>query len=330
MSFREKLEAQQIWVYVLTLIIGASLGIYAPAISQVDRFIDPVIAILLYSMFCQIPFLDLKQSFQNRPFFKSLLFSNFVFIPIFALALSAILPGDTVILLGVFLVLLTPCIDYVIVFTHLGKGDSSLVLASTPILFLLQMLLLPFYLWMFLGAESLSVIEVAPFVKSFLFLIAIPFSLAILTQFLSRQNALGRQALNFSAYLPVPLMALTLFVVIASQIGTLISNPTPIMKVLPVYVLFAIGAPALGWLSSKIFGLDRASSIAVVFSSSTRNSLVVLPMALALPSPVNTVAAVVIVTQTLVELVAELIYIKVIPLVITGRKLDREITVKNE
>jgi len=61
------------------------------------------------------------------------------------------LSSNKALLVGALLVLLTPCIDYVVVFTHLGKGDSRLVLAATPLLLLLQLLLLPLYLQLILG-----------------------------------------------------------------------------------------------------------------------------------------------------------------------------------
>jgi ACR3 family arsenite efflux pump ArsB len=50
----------------------------------------------------------------------------------------------------------------------------------------------------------------------------------------------------------------------------------------------------------------------VAFSGATRNSLVVLPLALAVPGAIPLLPAV-IVTQTLVELVASLVYIRVMP-----------------
>ena len=50
----------------------------------------------------------------------------------------------------------------------------------------------------------------------------------------------------------------------------------------------------------------------MAFSSATRNSLVVLPLGLAIPGAVPWVPAV-IVAQTLVELASELVYVKVIP-----------------
>ncbi|MNF17505.1 hypothetical protein D3C80_2210460 [compost metagenome] len=51
---------------------------------------------------------------------------------------------------------------------------------------------------------------------------------------------------------------------------------------------------------------------AVAFSGSTRNSLVVLPLALAVPGAIPVLPAV-IVAQTLVELVSELVYVKLLP-----------------
>lgn len=44
------------------------------------------------------------------------------------------------------LVLLTPCIDYVVTFSHLGRADARLLLAATPTLLVVQMLLLPAHL----------------------------------------------------------------------------------------------------------------------------------------------------------------------------------------
>ncbi|MBD1432304.1 arsenic resistance protein [Sphingobacterium sp. DN00404] len=312
---REKLEEKQISIYIITIIISVIVGLNWNNSSFLERAIEPIIGILLYSMFCQIPFLELKKAFKNRSFFKALLFSNFVLIPLLVWALISIFPTTPIITLGILLVLLTPCIDYVIVFSHLGKGNSNAVLASTPLLFLFQMLLLPLYLWLFLGKDTINIIEVAPFVKAFLYLIVIPFLLSIGTQIASKSNnKAGKAILDFSGWLPVPFMALTFFVVIASQIAILYNNPENILKVVPIYIAFAVIAPFIGKLSARLFKVDTYDSRAISFSTGTRNSLVVLPLALALPAPENQLVAVVIVTQTIVEIFFELVYIKVIPI----------------
>ena len=144
---------------------------------------------------------------------------------------------------------------------------------------------------------------------------------SIVTQVVSKSNnKAGKAILDFSGWLPVPFMALTFFVVIASQIGVLYNNPEPILKVIPIYIVFAFIAPFVGKISAKIFKVDFYGSRAISFSTSTRNSLVVLPLALALPAPENQMVAVVIVTQTIVEIFFELIYIKAIPVLTKASK----------
>jgi len=319
MITREKLEEKQIGIYVITLLVSAVVGLTWSKSSDLQHSIEPIIGVLLYSMFCQIPFLELKKAFQNKAFFKALLLGNFVFIPALVYILTLLLPTTPVMTLGVLLVLLTPCIDYVIVFSHLGKGDSKSVLASTPLLFLTQLVLLPLYLWLFLGKETIAIIEVRPFLDAFFYLIVIPFLLSLITQFLAKSNSkIGRSILDLSGWLPVPFMALTFFVVIASQITILYHNPSPIIAVVPIYLVFGTIAPFIGKLSARIFKVETTGARAVAFSTSTRNSLVVLPLALALPAPENQLVAVVIVTQTIVEIVFELIYIKVMPKLIKG------------
>ena len=69
----------------------------------------------------------------------------------------------------------------------------------------------------------------------------------------------------------------------------------------------------MGGLASRLFALPATTARAVTFSASTRNSLVVLPLALALPEEVRGLAATAVILQTLVELVGELIYVRLVP-----------------
>ncbi|KQT55109.1 MULTISPECIES: hypothetical protein [unclassified Aureimonas] len=62
----------------------------------------------------------------------------------------------------------------------------------------------------------------------------------------------------------------------------------------------------------RLAGLDASGARAISFSSATRNSLVVLPLAFAVPGAVPLLPAV-IVAQTVVELVASLAYMRVMP-----------------
>lgn len=219
----------------------------------------------------------------------------------------------TPVLIGVYLVLLTPCIDYVIVFTQLGKGDEKLIIASTPILFAIQMILLPLYLWLFIDAEVVKIIQIEPFLKAFLTLIIAPLLLAVVTQLWAKHSRRGKKLLHSTLWLPVPFMAFVLFVVVASQIGKVYSDIGIIVRVIPIYILFLLITPFVSRFLAYVFKLDKGAGRALIFSTGTRNSLVVLPLALALPDSWATLAAAAIVTQTIVELIGELIYIKAVP-----------------
>ncbi|SDN24434.1 Arsenite efflux pump ArsB, ACR3 family [Fictibacillus solisalsi] len=327
MISRERLENKQVWLYVIVLIGAAGLGLTAPEVgAKLDATISFVIAILMYSMFSQIPFTSLKESLANRRFIGALLTVNYIAVPIVVWLLSKLLPDYPPLLLGVYLVLLTPCIDYVIVFTALGRGNEKIILTSTPILFITQMLLLPLYLWLFIGNDAAEIVDPRPFLEAFFGLIVIPLGLAVMLQLVAKKASVGSKIIDISAWLPVPLMALTLFVVVSSQIGKLSTNMDLILKVIPIYIAFMIMMPFISRFMAKWFNLDLGSGRALIFSGSTRNSLVVLPLALALPGQLSALVAAIIVTQTIIELAGELIYIRLVPNILLRERKDKETT----
>lgn len=311
---REQLEQNQIPLYFVAVALAAVLGLLVPsAAGALEALVTPAIAVLMYAMFLQIPFLDLRTGLGNRRFMGALLLANFVLVPLLVWAGTRGLVEQPAVLVGALLVLLTPCIDYVVVFTHLGKGDARLTLAATPVLLLVQLALLPLYLALMLGGVGHVEISVAPFVEAFVLLIALPLLLAVATSAGARRSAVVSKWNDAWAWLPVPAMALVLIAVIGSQIGVVASRLDDLLPVVPVYVGFAVLAPLLGWFVARLFRLSTGEARAVTFSAATRNSLVVLPLALALPESIRALAAAAVITQTLVELVSELVYVRVVP-----------------
>src|SRR5690606_36422982 len=185
----------------------------------------------------------------------------------------------------------------------LGRADARLLLASTPLLLGVQMLLLPLYLGVFLGEDAVRLAQAGPFLQAFGWLILLPFLLAAFTQAWAARSRAGVRAAAMLAVLPVPATALVLFLVIAAVASQLRSAVGIALSVIPVYLAFAIIAPGLGWLTARWFRLEAAAGRSIAFSAATRNSLVVLPLALAVPGAIPILPAV-IVTQTLVELLS--------------------------
>ena len=317
---RDWLEQHQVVLYFLAVAAAAVAGVVSGGFAELAALaVTPAIAVLMYAMFLQIPFLELRQAFAHRRFVGALLLANFVLVPALVWLITLPLVGNVALLAGALLVLLTPCIDYVVVFTHLGRGDSRLVLAATPLLLLLQLLLLPLYLQLMLGEQADAAIAVRPFAEAFLLLIVLPLGLAVATELAGRRSNLAKAWSAGWAWLPVPAMAAVLVAVVGSQIAEVVQQLALLAPLLPVYLAFLVFAPVLGVLSARLFRLEVPAARAVAFSASTRNSLVVLPLALALPAPIGALAATAVITQTLVELVGELVYLRAIPALVKER-----------
>ncbi len=108
------------------------------------------------------------------------------------------------------------------------------------------------------------------------------------------------------------MMGATLLVAIASQLPRVQSSIEQIAVVVPMYVAFLVLMPILGRVAAGLLRMDAGESRALVFTSVTRNSLVVLPLALALPTGYR-LAPAVVVTQTLVELIGMVVLTRVVP-----------------
>ncbi|VFA99713.1 arsenic resistance protein [Nocardia cyriacigeorgica] len=314
-----RLERHQVAIYLAALSIGAVAGWTAPdAGPTLEHLINPVLAALLYVTFLQVPVAQLGRAVRAGRFLAAALVVNFVVVPMVVAAVFVFLPADTAIRLGVLLVLLTPCVDYVIVFSGLAGGNSMRLLTATPLLLITQMALLPVLLVLFLGSELSEVVEAGPFLEAFLVLIVIPLALAWLTQAWAARAPAGQRVSQAVSTAMVPLMAAVLITVVASQVPELGGDIAALVQVVPFYVLFLVVMAFAGLSVARLFALDVPDSRAIVFTGATRNSLVVLPLALALPDNLA-VAAVVVVTQTLVEVIGMVIYIRLIPRLVPAR-----------
>lgn len=308
---RHQLEQRQISIYLVAVVAAAITALLIPGTTALENLINPALAFMLLVTFLQVPLADLGRALAQVKFLAALFVTNFVLVPLLVAVLVQFLPPDPLIRLGVLIVLLTPCIDYVVTFSQLGRADARLLLASTPALLLVQMLLLPAYLGLFLGSDAARLVQTGPFVHAFVWLIAIPLALAAAVQMWAAKSRSGERASSVLGLLCVPATAVVLFIVIASVVPQLAPAIDAVMQVIPIYVAFAVIAPMIGWATSRAFRLDAPAGRAVAFSAGTRNSLVVLPLALAVPGAVPLLPAI-IVTQTLVELLSELVYIRLI------------------
>lgn len=295
-----RLDRHQIALYFTAIVLG--LLIDAPSLRVL---VTPVLGALLFLTFLSVPLARVRV---NARFLLALALLNGAVVPVVAGILSAPLRDDAVIHAAVLLVLLAPCIDYVIAFTGLAGGARAELLAATPLLLGGQLLLLPLFLRFFLSSDD--VLSVEPFVEAFLLLIVLPLGAAFLIQRLMPRHRWARRVDSAGNAGMVPLMMATLVVVLSGYAGDVAGEWRRLALPAAVYVAFALVMIVAGTAVGAVLRLPAPLHVAATFSGVTRNSLVVMPFALAMP---GTLAPVVVVTQTLVELTVMVAMVAVMP-----------------
>lgn len=307
------LERWQALVYLGALAAGAVVGLAAPtAAAGFEYAITPLLIVVLYATFLGIPFASLGRAIRDVRFMAALLLLNFVIAPAVAFMLSRFVSWDQGLVAGVLLVLLTPCVDYVIAFTRIAGGAHERLTAATPLLMLVQLVLLPVYLLLFAGAEVADAIEPEPFVSAFVWIIVVPLVAAALTQAVAARWDPAANLQRLTGRIMVPLMALTLLAVVAAHIDVIRTHATDLSLVAMIFAVFVAVMPLLGLGVGMMFREGARRTRALVFSGTTRNSLVVLPLALVLGEQWSIVPAVVV-TQTLIELLGMVLLVRVVP-----------------
>ncbi len=310
---REALEKNQVLVYLAAILCGLLIGSAFPdGVAAWEAALWPLLGCLLYATFTQVPLANLREAFAESRFLTAAVLGNFAVLPLAAGGLAALAPSDPAVRLGVLLVLLMPCTDWFITFTHLGGGDTKQAMAFAPVSLLLQFLLLPVYLVLFYG-EGVGVALVhREMLLAFGGLIATPLVAAFLTEKWAEGRPGGTALLSRLACFPVPLLAAVVFLIAATQVGLVLGSVPLFGRLLAIFAAFLLIAAALARLLARLFRLPTAQGRVLAFSFGTRNSFVVVPLALGLPASFEA-TIVVVVFQSLVELFGMAAYLWVVP-----------------
>lgn len=309
---RTALERQQVWIYLSAIALGLGVGTARPGVAPaMEALLWPTLVLLLYATFVQVPLLHVRQAFGDRRFAAAVLIGNFVLLPLVAWVLVSWLPADPVLVVGVLLVLLVPCTDWFITFSQLGGGNVPRAIAVTPLNLLLQLILLPPWLWLIAGGDKLPRLAFGDLAPA-LAVVVVPLVLAAVTERWIEARPERDAVRERLAWWPVPLLAIVVFQIAAAQVGAVMGATHLFVTVVPVFVAFLLAAAGLARLLACGMSLPVDQGRTLAFSLGTRNSFVVLPFALSLPAGWE-LAAVVIVLQSMVELLGMVFFLWWVP-----------------
>ena len=96
-----------------------------------------------------------------------------------------------------------PCTDWYLIFTEIAKGNVALSTAILPVNLILQVLLLPIYLFLFAGV--MKTVAVSVLIESIVIVIVLPFLLAHATKFImNKLKKLKRSRINSFRFSALP------------------------------------------------------------------------------------------------------------------------------
>lgn len=306
------------WVYLAAIAVGLGVGLAAPRLGEaLEPAVWPTLGVLLYATFLQMPLAHVPSAVRDVRFLAAVVLTNFAVLPLVVWALLPLTPDDPAVRLGVVLVLVAPCTDWFLTFSHLGGGDTRRALAVTPVVLGVQLVLLPVYVRAFTGESFAELTGVRTAVTVFVTLIAIPLAAAWLTERRAERHEPTARLLARASSSPVMLVAMVVLLIAASQASVVTDSGRVLARVGAVYVAFLAAALLVGRAIGGVVRLRPAATRTLIFSAGTRNSFVVLPLALALPGDWSR-AAVVVVFQSLVELLGIVAYLRVVPRITPG------------
>ncbi len=262
---------------VLLAAIGVGLGLARAAPGPAAR-LGPVVSVgvfvLLYLVMLGVDAGRVAAAFRHRRFLLVAVVSNFVVNPALAWGLGAVfLRSEPDLRIGLLLFLVTPCIGWYLVFTELAGGDAPLGVSLLGLNVILQVLLLPGYLYLLGGGfGDLAVGEVIGSVARYLvapILAAAATRSAIGATGRSPTTTLGRLHL---ADAKIGALVIVIFAMFASQADALFDNPGVLLRLAPPLAAFFALAFIIALAVGHRLGLAYEQVALLVFTTTSRNS----------------------------------------------------------
>ena len=296
MKLIEKLEPI---IIILAMIIGLIFSNIEIISRNTEYLITLFLCLMLFGLFLEVPLGDLKNSFKNVKFSLTSLIVNFIWTPLFGYFLGTLfLKGNVDVLIGFFMLILTPCTDWYLVFTKIAKGDLTLSLSILPMNLILQIILLPIYLLIFFS--NANTMDYSQLANSLLTVIVIPFIAAQIVRLIPNKNLKEKTSALFGS-LEIWFLALAVFCIFASQGKLLFSNLSSVVTIFIPLIVFFIVNMIIDLLLSENINFTYPEYASLTMTTLARNSP--LALAIAINSfPGHELVAIALVIGPLIEL----------------------------
>lgn len=273
------------WLFMIfAILLGLLLGQVNGLSPKASHLIVPFLMVMLFGIFLQIPFKSLKAGFKNVKVAVLILLINFIWTPFLAFGLSYLFfRNHPDVFVALIMDIVTPCTDWYLVFTAMAGGHLALSTALLPWNLLLQLILMPVFLFVFAGA----VVDIQPlvFLQSFIRVLIVPFLIAVtvrnLVVYLKEDTWFSKNILERIGVFQTVFLLLAITAMFASQGVILIENLGLVVRlIIPVILFFAINF-SVGQIIGRVFNLSYQEGASLIITILARNAPLALTIAVA-------------------------------------------------
>lgn len=278
-------DKQKPFILIAAILVGIVLNRFVGGVAQsLYGLVNIGLFLVIFAIMLFVEVKEVGKAFTKVKPTTLALLTNFVFTPLFAWFLGWLfLRNYPDLWAGVVLYKLTPCIGWYLIFIDLAEGDVPWGVALLPWNLVLQIVLLPVYLWLLVG--KVVPVDALELLRSVAVFLLLPFALGWLTR-----AALIRwrgKEWTYGAFKhtmgEVKLWALVAVIIgiFASQRALSLSDLGRVALLIFVISLFFVSMFLIGLLVGRLGKLGYEDTTTLIFTTTARNSEAVLPVAAA-------------------------------------------------
>lgn len=319
----ENINKFQSLVILFMVALGILLGQIGFVQEYAEYLITPFLMVMLFLVFLQIPLKDILKSLKNLKFTLTAVIINFIWTPFLIFILGKIfLANYPELLIGYIMLMVTPCTDWYLIFTGIAKGNVALGSSILPLNLVLQLVLLPVYVFL-IGGNSVDM-NTIDLVKGVVSTLIIPLVCAILIRKIilnkiSQEDfdeKVATKACDYQGYF----LNAAIVSMFASQGKILLENIQVLLILLIPVLLFFIINFCVGRLVGKVMKLSYEDNVSLNLTTLARNSPIALAIAVA-TFPDKPLISLALIIGPLIELSVLFIIAKIL-LNIRSKKID--------
>lgn len=275
--------------YGLLTVLCVILGFTFPQFSVLSPYVSILLAILVFSMVIEHKVSDFTRILNHPKKVLALIISNFVLYPVIGILFSYFFLPPQDIYVGIILLCFAPSPVVAALWAELSNGDGTISVTTALFSMMLSIFIYPIILY-FMGIASPDLA-----VSIFKLLALSIFAPAAIALFLRVEEDKYIPARNTITLLSSFVSLIIIVIAIAHMVSNVRSNEFNLILLLGIFVIvLLISGFGYGYILGKLFKTPKKDSISFLYSSSMRDGIIPLSVAITYFSSSSTIASTVL------------------------------------